>query len=97
LSYPYIPLLAVNPSKIGCGHGHTIVDHLIDVASKTIASHKGLQDVLYLDVYIQNHIAIALYEKHGFVKASQPEYDPAEGQYYYIMARRIPRLPTPTL
>lgn len=89
--HPYIPLLAVNPAKQGHGHGNFIIRHLIGQAALLASIGKGMcSDVLFLDVYTSNLKAISLYERHGFKKVrDQPEFDPAENQDYFVMARRV--------
>ncbi len=83
--HPYIPLLAVNPSMEGRGHGRWIVRDLIDKAG-ILARIEGCHNVLYLDVYAENEKAIKLYEKCGFMKTKdEPRLDSREADKPYII------------
>jgi ribosomal protein S18 acetylase RimI-like enzyme len=88
--HPYIPILAVNPTLVGCGYGTAILRHLVSHAALLTCNKYRESDVLFLDVYVSNVNAIRLYEKCGFVKiAHDPRYDPDEENYYIIMAKRV--------
>jgi GNAT superfamily N-acetyltransferase len=89
-AHPYVPLLAVNPTIKSLGYGTSIVKHLIDEAA--LLAMRGLcHDVLFLDTYTANQMAISVYAACGFVTVNpQPIPDPEEGgQPYLVMARRI--------
>jgi len=51
--------VAVSPKKQGKGIGSLLVQHAIDCVS-------GFADMLFLEVRVSNHKAIALYSKEGF-------------------------------
>ncbi len=93
--HPYIPLLAVNPAHLGRGYGSHIVRHLIQLATNLADTVEGFHDVLYLDVYTDNDVAIKLYGKCGFrVVSSAPRTDPDEDDRpYLIMAIRVSASP----
>jgi ribosomal protein S18 acetylase RimI-like enzyme len=62
-------LLAVNPKHLARGYGKFITWHLIGQAALLVGQPGGLcHDVLFLEVYVTNKLAIALYEKCGFTK-----------------------------
>ncbi|MGP0067543.1 MAG: GNAT family N-acetyltransferase [Isosphaeraceae bacterium] len=92
MPHPYIPLLAVNSEMGGRGHGKSIVLHLIDEAVRLAHIEQICSDVLFLDVYVDNFVAIRLYAKAGFANVKQePIPDPSEGNKpFFIMARRVP-------
>jgi len=94
--HPYIPLLAVNPIVQACGHGKSIVRHLIGEAAILARSRGGCHDVLFLDVYTANERAIRLYEGCGFERITvDPIPDPLEGgKPFIIMAKRVSVAPT---
>jgi ribosomal protein S18 acetylase RimI-like enzyme len=89
--HPYIPLLAVNPTAQGCGHGTSIVRHLIGEAAILWRLQRDCHDVLFLDVYTVNVRAISLYKTCGFeTVTTEPIADPLEDDKpYIIMARRV--------
>ncbi len=89
--HPYIPLLAVNPLFERCGHGTSIVRHLIGEAAILARPGGGCHDVLFLDVYVSNERAIKLYQRCGFEEITpEPIPDPAEdNNLYIIMAKRV--------
>ncbi|MDP9175173.1 MAG: GNAT family N-acetyltransferase [Planctomycetota bacterium] len=89
--HAHIPLLAVNPSKRGHGHGHAIIDHLIgEAVLLTYPPSSNCCDLLFLEVYTFSTPAISLYEKHGFSKVrDEPFFDDVENQSYFLMARRV--------
>ncbi len=91
LSHPYIPLLAVNPIVKSLGYGTSIVKHLVAEAVLLAHGDPGLDDVLYLDVYENNHKAIQLYERCGFTTlVAEPFTDGEEnGRPYIVMAKRL--------
>jgi ribosomal protein S18 acetylase RimI-like enzyme len=93
--HPYIPLLAVNPAMQGRGYGRYIVRHLVDLAAILASGPGGCRDILFLDVYTDNTVAIRLYEKCGFrVIEPEPRSDPDEGgRPYFIMAMRVSVMP----
>lgn len=51
--------VAVSPKKQGKGIGSLLVQHAIDCV-------RGFADMLFLEVRVSNHKAIALYSKEGF-------------------------------
>lgn len=82
----YIPLLAVNPTSEGRGHGTSIVNHLIGEAATLARASARCQGALFLDVYESNKKAIKLYQKCGFVEVSdKPRPDPDEDDRPYII------------
>lgn len=90
--HSYIPVLAVNPAFQRRGHGRSIVDHLTAEAVLITQSMQTISDVLFLDVYVANRAAVALYEKCDFVSLNpdSPTLDPGENhQPYVVMARRV--------
>jgi len=89
--HPYIPLLAVSPIVQRCGHGTSIVRHLIGEAAILARPPGGCHDVLFLDVYTANKGAISVYERCGFETITvEPIPDPVEDDKpYIIMARRV--------
>ena len=90
--HPYIPLLAVNSSMRGLGYGRWIVRHLIAEAAILANGPGTCHDVLFLDVYADNLIAISLCEKCGFLKANWPEPRPhleEADRPYIIMEMRV--------
>lgn len=93
--HPYIPLLGVNPSMEGRGHGRTNVHHLIGEAALFAAAQTGYHHGVFLDVYADNRRAIELYRRCGFAEVSdKPRSDPAEGdRLYIIMCCQIPLEP----
>ena len=88
---PYIPLLAVNPTIASRGYGTSIVRHLTRVAHVLAGGPGGIDDVLFLDVYVDNERALRLYERCGFqVIETEPIPDPEEGgRRFLIMALRV--------
>jgi ribosomal protein S18 acetylase RimI-like enzyme len=94
--HPYIPLLAVNPTTQRCGHGTSIVRHLIGEAAILWRLQGDCHDVLFLDVYTVNVGAISLYQTCGFETiTSEPILDPLEDDKpYIIMAKRVSIAPT---
>jgi ribosomal protein S18 acetylase RimI-like enzyme len=92
--HPYIPLLAVNKEMEGRGHGKSIVLHLIDQAGRLACTPETCCDRLFLDVYVDNLIAINLYKNFGFVNVEEESIpDPKEGgRPFFIMARRVPAI-----
>lgn len=93
--HPYIPLLAVNPAHLGRGYGSYIVRHLIQLATNLADTVEGCRDVLFLDVYTDNEVAIRLYQKCGFeIAEPDPRTDPDENDRpYLIMAIRVSASP----
>ncbi len=89
--HTYIPLLAVNPMAQRCGHGTSIVHHLIGEAAILVRHKACSHDVLFLDVYAANAAAIKVYETCGFQTITvEPILDPDEGgSPYIIMAKRV--------
>ncbi len=90
--HTYIPLLAVNPAFQKRGHGFSIVQHLIAEAVLISRSVPAWSEYLFLDVYLTNQRAIALYEKCGFVKLNPdtPFPDPQENnEPYIVMAKNL--------
>jgi ribosomal protein S18 acetylase RimI-like enzyme len=85
--HPYIPLLAVKPSKEGRGIGTKIVQHRI--AQAVILVHRvDCSDVLFLDVYEDKENVIRLYEKPecGFEKLPRkPIPDDRENNRTFII------------
>ncbi len=90
--HPHIPLLAIRPDMQGKGIGDPIVKHLIGEAA-LVASSPGNHDVVFLEVYTDNAIAIRRYENNGFVKIneSNPTFDENENKHYFVMTRRVSR------
>ncbi len=104
LLHAYIPVLGVNSASRGRGHGHAVVQHLVQEAAARYASIQQLahgapadaqlpviSDLLFLDVYLANP-AKSLYEKHDFVTLNPdtPVPDPEQNnEPYVIMARRL--------
>jgi ribosomal protein S18 acetylase RimI-like enzyme len=92
MKHPYIPLLAVNPLVRSRGYGKSILEHLIDEATKIVRLQIDVAPVLFLDVYETSVRAIQLYERSRFerVITAAPLVDPdADGQIYFIMALRL--------
>ena len=91
-THPYIPLLAVKPSRERRGHGTQIVRHLISEAV-ILMHNRGCHDVLFLDVYEDKLDAIHLYEKPecGFRKLpGKPIPDDREnGRTFIIMTKSL--------
>ncbi len=93
--HPYIPLLAVNKEMEGRGHGKSIVLHLVNEAARLARTMQICCDILFLDVYADNSIAINLYSIFGFVNIKEePIPDPNEGNRpFLVMARRVHAIP----
>jgi ribosomal protein S18 acetylase RimI-like enzyme len=84
--HPYIPLLAVNKSMEGRGHGKWIVRHLIGEAAILATGPGACYEILFLDVYTDNTRAIGLYEKCGFIRSlAEPRLHQEEGNRPYII------------
>ena len=79
----------------GRGYGKSIVRHLIDEAALLAITSHACCDTLFLDVYIDNFIAINLYKRFGFVNVKEePIPDPKEDDGpFFVMARRLPAIP----
>ena len=90
--HTYIPVLAVNPAFQRRGHGRKIVEHLTAEAALACQSIPTLSDLLFLDVYLANRGAVALYENCGFtpLNPTSPIRDPGENdEPYLMMAKRV--------
>ena len=82
----------MNPAFQKRGHGRSIVQHLIAVAAQICQSRPAWSKYLFLDVYLANRGAIALYEKFGFtiLNPDAPIPDPQESnEVYVVMAREL--------
>jgi len=78
--HPYIPLIAVNPTIKSLGYGTSIANYLIGEAALIAREVSTCSDVLFLDVYVSNLRAIALYKRVGFeVLTDAPFEDAIEG------------------
>ena len=89
--HTYVPLLAVNPALRGCGHGRSILTHLVERAACKVAEIDVLHPALFLDVYEHSTAALGLYTKSHFVTLNGPIIDPANGKPFLIMAKRVAR------
>lgn len=89
--HAYTPLLAVNPTTEGRGHGKWIVRHLISEAAHLAGRPGGYHDYLFRDVYANNERAIGLYKRCGFTEVSdEPRPDADEDDRpYIVMALRV--------
>ncbi len=87
--HTYIPLLAVDSSQQGRGHGKLIVNHLVKQAACVVAGNKTLHHAVFLDVYENSTAAIGLYTKCGFTKLDGPFVDSDNDKTFLIMAQRV--------
>jgi ribosomal protein S18 acetylase RimI-like enzyme len=91
-NHPYIPLLAVKPSKQGRGYGTAIIRHLI-AQGVILVSLQGCRDVLFLDVYTDKEDVIRLYEKQecGFEKSAREAIpdDRENNRTFIIMTKSL--------
>jgi ribosomal protein S18 acetylase RimI-like enzyme len=88
--HPYIPLIAVNPTIKSLGYGTSIANYLIAEAALVAREVRTCCDVLFLDVYVSNRKAIALYKRVGFeVLTDTPLDDAIESSQYWVMGRRM--------
>jgi len=85
----YIPLLAVHPEKLGRGHGKSILNHLVEEAACMVVRETELHHSVFLDVYESSTVAIRLYSRCGFVTLNGPILDPANGENFFVMAKRV--------
>jgi ribosomal protein S18 acetylase RimI-like enzyme len=94
--HAYIPVLVVHPGHRHKGHGRSIVQHLIAEAALIAQSSEQISDLLFLDVYAANGVAISLYERSGFMilNPDAPILDPVENnEPYFIMAKNVSLAP----
>lgn len=90
--HAYIPLLAVNPGFMRRGHGHSIVQHLIEESRAILARTRIMAEFVFLDVYSANQKAIGVYQKAGFeiLNPDAPIDDPDENrERYFVMAKHL--------
>ena len=90
LDHFYIPVLGVHPEQSGKGYGKQVIQHLIEAATSLLpALSHVVAPAVFLDVYIENTIAVKMYEKLGF-GVLVTNQDPAQNnQSYHVMARKL--------
>lgn len=82
LSWPELRLLAVSPAARGIGLGRALVEECVRRARESGASELGLHTSRSMEV------AVGMYERMGFVRAPEHDFQPAGAEL--VTAYRLP-------